>query len=219
MTNTIDQAEKILRSPVGWLDLNLDFDVETWQNEFLNVKNFLVEHREGEGNIGWRSCCIHGIDTKKTGHWSCYAENETQVTYNWTNISTLVPNIVNFWKQFPVEKFARLRFMELLPGGKVTPHNDAPCGLSNQDFNMMDHMIPINVAITHPLECEMILDTYGKVPWKAGKSFIINITDTHRVNNFSTYPRIHLIAHCIVGNKKREFSKLIVDSYNKSNDN
>jgi len=219
MVNIVDEATKILKKPIGWVELDLDFDLLEWGEEASIINQYLVEHREGETHKGWESCCIHGIDVHKTGHWNQYTDNENNISYKWTSIAPLVPSITSFWKSFPTEKFARLRFMKLSPGGWITPHNDAPNGLKNTDFNMMDHMIPINIAITHPDNCEMILDTYGKVPWKPGKAFIINITDTHRVNNNSTLPRMHMIAHCIIGNQKEEFSELLVRSYKKNHDN
>jgi hypothetical protein len=61
----------------------------------------------------------------------------------------------------------------------------------------------------------MNVENYGNVPWKEGKSFIVNITNNHSVYNNSNEYRMHLIAHCIIGNKKEEFSKLITRSYSK----
>lgn len=214
----IEQATEILRKPIGWIELDIEFDLSTWVSEANTVRPYLVEHREGGGHEGWRSCCIHGIDVTKTGHWSCYADTEQEITYNWTPLSDTVPTITNFWKSFPTEKYARLRFMEVAPGGWVAPHCDAPGGLKNTEFDMMDHMIPINLAITHPDRCNMHLEKYGNVPWKAGKAFIVNITDTHSVINNSNESRMHMIAHCIVGNRKKEFAELVVRSYNKHND-
>ena len=214
----IEQATAILRKPIGWIELDLDFDLNTWQAEANSITDYLVEHREGGGHNGWRSCCIHGISIQQTGHWSCYTDSEDKIRYDWTALSDVVPNITNFWKTFPTEKYARLRFMEVASGGWVAPHNDSPGGLSNTEFDMMDHIIPINIAITHPAECEMHLEKYGKVPWKPSKAFIVNITDTHRVINNSVMPRMHMIAHCIIGNQKKEFAELIVRSYNKQNE-
>lgn len=216
MVNVVDEASKILKKPIGWIELDLDIDTDIWKEEAKLISDHLIEHREGDGHWGWRGCCIHGIDTYKTGHWSVYTDNEKNISYDWTSISSLVPSITTFWKSFPTEKFARLRFMELAPGGWVAPHNDAPEGLKNTDFDMMDHMIPINVAISHPNDCKMFLDNYGEVPWKPGKAFIINITDTHRVTNNSNLPRMHMIAHCILGKRKKEFAELLVRSYNKN---
>lgn len=216
--NIVEQAVEILKQPRGWIELDLDFDLSAWQQEAKVAEKYLVEHREGDGHNGWRSCCIHGISTNQTGHWSRYADNENDISYDWTELAELTPTITNFWKQFPTEGYARLRFMELSPGGWVAPHNDAPNGVKNTDFNMMDHMIPINLAITHPQECEMHLETYGHVPWAPGKAYIVNITDTHSVQNKSLQPRMHMIAHCLLGNMKKEFAELVVRSYNKHND-
>lgn len=213
--NFVLEAERILKSPIGWLQLDLEIDLKIWQEESQKISDYLVEHREGEGHQGWQSCCLHGIDVEKTGHWSNYVSDESNISYQWTFLKNKVPNIYNFWKTFPVEKYARLRFMELEPGGFISPHCDAPNGMKNTEFNMMDHMIPINIAITHPDDCYMDLENYGRVPWYPGKAFIVNITDTHQVKNNSEYSRMHMIAHCIIGNQKEEFAKLIVRSYNK----
>jgi hypothetical protein len=213
--NVILEAEQILKKPIGWLRLDLDFDLKIWKQESSLMTNHLVDHREGEDHRGWRSCCLHGIDIEKTGHWSRYADSESEITYQWTDLKNLAPNIYEFWKMFPTEKYARLRFMELGSGGYISPHCDAPGGIKNTDFNMMDHMIPINVAINHPEDCYMKLENYGNVPWVEGAAFIVNITDTHSVYNHSHLPRMHVIAHCIIGDKKKEFSELVVRSYKK----
>jgi hypothetical protein len=217
--SSIQEAERILKNPIGWIQLDLNFDLKVWQEESLAVKEHLVEHREGDGHRGWKSCCLHGISIEKTGHWSNYVNDEKDISYQWTWLKDKVPNIYNFWKTFPTEKYARLRFMELEPGGHIAPHNDSPNGLKNTDFNMMDHMIPINIAITHPEDCYMDLENYGRVPWNPGKAFIVNITDTHQVKNNSEYPRMHMIAHCIIGNQKEQFANLIMRSYNKFHEN
>lgn len=211
----ISQATEILRKPIGWIELDINFDLNKWKEEANIAKNYLVPHREGDGHTGWRSCCIHGIDIEKTGHWHNYSASDEASIYKWTELSTLTPAITNFWKSFPTERFARLRFMELAAGGLIAPHDDSPNGVKNTEFDMMDHMIPINIAIVHPDDCYMDLQTYGRVPWKSGSVFIVNITDTHTVVNNSNSPRMHMIAHCVIGNRKKEFAELIVRSYNK----
>ncbi|MEY4332578.1 MAG: Aspartyl/Asparaginyl beta-hydroxylase [Bacteroidota bacterium] len=212
--DTIQQATEILRKPIGWIELDIDFPIDKWIDESKLAEQYLVPHREGDGHLGWRSCCIHGIDIDKTGHWSRYSKTE-DIEYKWTELANLVPTITNFWKKFPTEKFARLRFMELAPYGFIAPHDDSPNGIKNTDFDMMDHMIPINLAITHPDDCYMELEGYGRVPFRAGRAFIVNITNVHSVINHSNQSRLHMIAHCIIGNKKKEFAELIVRSYNK----
>lgn len=214
----IDQATEILRKPIGWIELDIEFDLNVWQQEAAQAQPFLVEHREGDGHEGWRSCCLHGIDWDKTGHWSRYDNVESDLIYRWTKVSHLTPCITEFWKAFPTERFARLRFMELAAGGHIAAHNDSPGGVKNTEFDMMDHMIPINVAITHPKDCNMQLEGHGTVPFSPGKAFIVNITNTHSVINHSDQPRMHMIAHCVIGDKKKEFAELVVRSYNKQNE-
>jgi hypothetical protein len=212
----ISQATAILRKPIGWIRLDLGFDIDKWIVETNRIKQHLVNHRDcdGDGHDGWRSCCLHGLGIDITGTNDNVLPNE----YHWTSIADECPTITAFWKSFPTERFARLRFMELAAGGVIAPHCDAPNGVKNTEFDMMDHMIPINVAITHPDNCYMDLESYGRVPWKAGNAFVVNITDTHTVVNNSNTPRMHMIAHCVVGNRKKEFAELIVRSYNKNNE-
>jgi hypothetical protein len=188
--------------------------VSKWKEEAKLAESFLVPHREGGGHNGWRSCCIHGQSVEYTGT-DLHAPLES---YHWTELSMLTPSITKFWKEFPTERFARLRFMELSPGGHIAPHNDSPNGVSNTEFDMMDHMIPINVAITHPSNCNMQLEGHGTVPFSPGKAFIVNITNTHSVINHGNQSRMHMIAHCVIGNKKKEFAELVVRSYNKQNE-
>lgn len=210
----IDQATEILRKPIGWIELDISFDVSKWKEEAEIAKNFLVPHRENGGHNGWRSCCIHGLSVDYTGTNMAAPLDD----FHWTELADLTPTITNFWKSFPTERFARLRFMELAAGGWVAPHDDSPNGLKNTDFNMMDHMIPINLAIAHPDGCQMDIEGHGTVPFKEGKAFVVNITNIHKVTNNSDIPRMHMIAHCVIGSKKEEFAELIVRSYNKQYD-
>lgn len=204
----IEQAREILSLDIGWIELDLEIDLKTWKKESELVHNFMVEHRAGEGHQGWQGCSLHGIDTHVTGH-------RCDKNFKWTALSKITPNITNFWKKFPSENYARIRFMNLAPYGRIAEHNDSPGGKSNQEIDMMDLIVPINIAINHPSNCNMHIKGHGTVPWKEGKAFLINITKDHYVKNESPHSRLHLIAHCILGNKKKEFAELIVKSYKK----
>lgn len=203
-------------SDIGWLELDIEFDLLAWKHE-TNAARF-VDHR-GSKHPGWNSCCIHGIDVDKTGAWTKYGDwtREEEVPYKWTSISDHTPNIKRFWQQFPYEHYRRIRFMQLEPGGHISPHSDAPGKLPGElGINMLDFGVPINIAIIHPDDCFMTLEGHGTVPFKEGKAFIINIRNVHSFVNNSNTPRIHLIAHGIPGNRKKDFVKLIAKSYRKS---
>lgn len=202
------------RSDFGWLELDIDFDLSAWKKESLSAK--FVKHR-GENHPGWNSCCIHGIEIDKTGAWTNYGySKEEEVPYQWTDLSEHCPNIKKFWETFPYERYRRIRFMELEPGGIIAPHSDAPGNLPGEkNLDMLDFGVPINVAIHHPNDCFMSLEGYGTVPFAEGKAFIINIRNYHSVINFSKKSRIHLIAHGIPGKEKGRFIELVARSYRK----
>lgn len=204
------------KSEFGWLELDVEIDVENWVNEAKLSKKYLVPHRESDSN-GWNSCCIHGIDEVSTGAWTLYGyTQEDQVPYHWTSISTNTPVIKKFWQEFPYDSYRRIRFMELEAGGYISPHSDAPGRLPGEEnFDALKFGVPINVALVHPENCYMSLEGHGCVPFKAGRAFIINIRNYHSVINLSNKSRLHLIAHGKLENKVNEFVKLVARSYKK----
>jgi hypothetical protein len=192
---------------IGWIEIKKNIDLSSWKSEISTVNDYYVEHRGQEENKDWYSCCVHGISIDKTE-----GTNADQDEFCWTELANKVPTIVNFWKDFPVEKYKRLRFMKVGPGGYINIHNDLPSSgkhLKLKDIDPLNSTVSVNVAVDHPTDCEMILENIGNVPWKDGKMFIINITKNHCVINNSNKNRIHMIAECVIGNRIEDFSKLI----------
>lgn len=201
----------INESGMGWLELDLNFDLDSWKHEAKQASFF--DHR-GDLHPGWNSCCIHGIDIDKTKNWDQYDyTSENEVDYKWTEISNHTPIIKKFWEDFPYESYTRIRFMELKPGGIISPHSDAPIG-SKVDLSKAG--VPINIAIIHPDNCHMTLEGQGIVPWSEGKVIMLNVRYKHSFMNKSDQSRIHLIAHGHPGNRKDDFFKLIARSYRKA---
>jgi hypothetical protein len=207
LSTTIEKAHWIANSNFGYIELLKDFDTNVWVEEAKQAESYYVHHREGDNHVGWDSCCIHGLGTDKTGVWQHYSDTEPE--YNWTELAELTPTIKQFWESMPFEKLLRVRFMRVGPRGYVYPHNDSPAEVED----LLNHIIPINIAIIHPDYCEMVLKGYGIVPWRRGDVKLINITNDHCVVNNSVYNRIHMIGHGIIGNKLDEFSELLVNSY------
>lgn len=203
----------IFKNNIPFLNLDLDFDINEWQKESVAAEKFYVPHREMQNHKGWKSCCIHGISIEKTGIWRKYSEYEPN--YSWTMLSNLTPSIKDFCLKLPFERFARIRFMKLDSGGWIEPHNDTPTDVPD-NFSLLDHLIPINIAIDHPDDCFMSLKDFGTIPWKNGDVKIVNITNDHSVINLSNKNRTHLIIHGWIGNKLTEFNDLIARSYSKT---
>lgn len=219
LVSNIEKARWILNEAnFGWIELDLDIDLSGWQLEANRAEAYFVAHRE-EQNTGWNSCCIHGIDTDKTGAWTNYGyTEEQQVPYSWTELSHKTPAVKRFWQdQFPTDNYRRIRFMELEPLSAITPHSDMPGKLPGEaGMDMLDFGVPVNIAVVHPDDCYMVLEGHGIVPFKEGRAFIVNIRNYHSVINFSNKKRIHVIGHSYgYGSKKAEFADLIVRSYEK----
>lgn len=217
--STIDAARWIMTNPeFAWVEL--DLAIPDLSSECVAAEKYYVPHREGESD-GWSSCCIHGIRTDTTQNWPEYVDRETDDLYRWTELSNEVPLTTQFWKSYPSEKFKRVRYMKLSPGGYIAQHSDAPGRghIPGEPADTYDPLVlgcPVNIALIHPENCHMILENFGVVPFKKNKAFLINIRHHHAVLNFSNQERIHMIGFGVYGNRKEQFAELLVRSFLKN---
>jgi hypothetical protein len=212
----LDQARTILRrTDIPWLELDLRFNSDVWKQQALEAEPFYQEYRETNSDK-WSSCCLHGLGVDKTYTADRYGYQETSAPYSYTELAYKTPVITDFWKnQFPAERYTRIRFMKVGPWGNIGWHNDGTIPL---DLDPLDSILPINLAVSHPTNCDMEIEGHGTVPWKEGKVFMINISKNHAVFNRSSKPRVHMIANIILGNRKEEFCEMLVRCYNKQYD-
>ena len=209
--DSIEKARKILRSGIPWLELDLEINSDVWRQQSLEAEPFYQEYRETYGN-GWEGCCLHGLGVDKIYTADNYNHNEYNAPYQYTELAYKCPVITDFWKnQFPAERYTRIRFMKLKPGGTISWHND---GKIPEDIDPLLSILPINLAISHPSNCEMIVND-KVVPWDNGKIIMINISEQHAVFNRSSKDRIHMIANVILGNQTKEFCDMLVRCYTK----
>jgi len=198
-------------SKLPWLELDIEFPYAEMHEEAKAVKHLFVKHRDQDGSggyrhQGWRSLCIHGIDSDKTNHYGQYGYTSNEETpYRWTEIAEKCPITSKFFKEtFPYREYFRLRFMLLEPGGFITPHVDTE----------VNKLSPINIALNHPKGCLMKMSGHkGYVPFSAGKAILLDVGNEHAYINKSEEDRFHIIVH---GIKTKEYEKLVVRSYEKS---
>jgi hypothetical protein len=209
--DNLDKARKILRSGIPWLELDLVFNVDIWKQQTLEAETYYQEYREA-GSDKWSSCCLHGLGIDKIYTADNYGHNEYYAPYSYTDLAYKCPVITDFWKnEFPAERYTRIRFMKLGPGGSIDWHND---GKIPEDIDPLTSILPINIAIVHPQNCEFFVGDKA-VPWTEGKIMMINISEQHAVFNRSSKNRIHMIANVILGNRTKEFCDMLVRCYNK----
>ena len=208
----IKKAQEILKSGIPWLELDIPVDVDVWKQQALEAEPHYQEYRENYSN-GWSSCCLHGLGIDKIYTADNYGHDEYHAPYQYTDLAYKCPVITDFWKnQFPSERYTRIRFMKIKPWGNIGWHND---GAIPDDIDPLTSILPINLAISHPINCEMEVKEHGIVPWAEGKIIMINISKDHAVFNRSSKNRIHMIANVILGNRKEEFCEMLVRCYNK----
>lgn len=165
--------------------------------EAIALKSLFVDHRAndpsqmGARHQGWSSLTVHGISSQHTMNWDSYPEykalgKEELVPYKWTEIAERIPETVRYLNEiFPHQKYTRVRFMLLRPGGYILPHRD-------RDHRLL---FPINIALNNPSRCEFVMEDNGKVPFEPGKGFMLDLSHRHSVWNRSQEDRIHLIVH------------------------
>jgi hypothetical protein len=210
--DSLETARKILRSGIPWLELDMPFDADVWKQQALEAEQHYQEYRDAYGDK-WSSCCLHGLGIDKIYTADNYGYDEFQAPYQYTDLAYKCPAITDFWKnKFPAERYTRIRFMKLEPSGKIDWHSD---GSIPEGMDPLQSVLPINLAISHPNNCEMEIAEHGIVPWRDGKIIMINISKNHAVFNRSSKPRVHMIANVILGNRKQEFAEMLVRCYNK----
>ena len=101
------------------------------------------------------------------------------------------------------ERFSRVRFMAVLPGGWLAPHNDR---------DRITGVGATNVAINNPVGCALVMEDWGTLPYTPGSVFKINTGYRHAVWNRSEEPRIHMIFD---GDPSDEFKRKVNAGYAK----
>ena len=203
--------------PFGWitstgkipyLSLQIDGPWKAILKEIQDVDHLFIPHRNDGHSKGWSSICLHGLGMHHTDAPSIYPEfkdiPENHLPYKWTKLADVCPIAADYFKNtFPYQKYSRLRFMRLEPGGYITPHHDA------QSFVLS----AVNISLNNPTGCNMVLENIGVVPFKdTGTVMAFNPSYEHIVWNQSNSVRYHMIVH---GMWKPSWNRIVINSYPK----
>jgi len=173
-----------------WPFLQIDFvdDFEKMHQECIENDHLFVGHRQKDKHMsysheGWSALTLHGIRPDATEHYDQYGL--TEPNYKWTEVCNYFPTCVQFLKKLGYRTYDRVRIMRLDPGGYIMPHSDG----KGRIFG------PLNISINNPKGCEFYFQDWGKVPFKQGTGFFLDIGNVHAVYNNSDEPRYHFIVH------------------------
>ena len=179
-----------------WPFLQIDFedDFQKMHQECIRNDHLFVGHRQKDKHLsysheGWGALTLHGIRPDATEHYDQYGLSEPD--YNWTEVCELFPTCEKFLKKLGYRSYDRVRIMRLAPGGYIMPHADG----KGRIFG------PLNIAINNPDGCGFYFDKWGKVPFKQGTGFFLDIGNVHAVYNNSDEPRYHFIVHGDINEK------------------
>ena len=184
-------------SNLAWLQLDIEVPYLSIADEAHKVFASSVDHREtdtvvGYANQGWRSVCLHGVDSAAT--------SQDTGPMQWTDMAEQCPTTLEWLREFwQVEQAGRIRFMWLAPQGYIMPHNDRTQRL----------LAECNIAIEHPKDCRVQFIEKGTIPFDSGRAFIIDTSYKHFVVNPSDQWRLHVIVHAPLkpGIVRRSYAK------------
>lgn len=186
----VSTRDVINRSGLPFLPLALPFDVPhaAMLTEARALRHLFVNHRsDGEDHQGWSSLCLHGLSSTQTRCHTEYGYSDpAEAPYGWTEIADLCPVTTAFFRDlFGYDRYARVRFMGLEPGGYILPHRDSDT----------DRLNAINIALNNPDGCDFVMEGKGLVPFRPGTANMLALVNRHIVWNRSSEDRIHIIVH------------------------
>ncbi len=203
-TDKTDWREFYAESYLPAVEMDLPFDHEAMLDEAKAAyERGLFTYHRNEGDTGWSSFVINGLEHGKTKSYESYfpGAKETHNLYQVTpEAKANCPVIVKYFDEiFPeitgINTFNRVRIMALEPGGVILPHFDS---LNSNSPG------PVNIALNNPQNCHFHLwkgsnwteqSYWGYVPFAPGKAFNIDIGNSHMIYNLSDEVRFHMIIH------------------------
>lgn len=198
------------KTHLPWMPLDLkklarDFPASAILEEARSLEHLAVSHKNYDGGTkGWKSLCIHGLDSQSTLSCDEYGYKfDHETPYKWTEASEHCPITTLYFKNiFPHTRYNRLRFMYLEPGGYIAPHEDV--------IDPQPHFTAINIAVNQPKDCVFLMGSpdldsntrWGHVPfYKGGDCFWLDLRNHHSVINLSTETRVHIIVHFLLNSE------------------
>ncbi len=190
-----------------------DCPYELMLEEARSLKDLFVAHRaadlnDGYQHEGWASLCVHGLAAQKTDFFTKYGnwESEAKAPFVWTEIAERAPETVRYFRDiFPHDRYYRLRYMLLRPGGYIQPHQD-------RNFHLLS---PVNLALNNPEGCYFKMEGQGYVPFRNSSAFAVDIGNRHAVWNSSNEDRFHIIVHGEFNHLWAKWEEWVKASYQK----
>lgn len=226
-TNADEVVEWILKEMkagnFGWLEINLmnvkggDFIPIAWHHmgqielEVLNHRDLYTQYKNPT-HVNAYGCTLFGKDDDRTN-----LTEDPNEQGNWiTSIEKEAPNITAFWHvDFPISNYKKIRFVKIEPNGSVGIHCDNINKDKDKILNPITDIFPLTMSMKEPgPNCHTVVENFGKVPMKEGRTYLLNPYCKHvMVNTSETESCTHMNIQGIPGQRFGELINCMTRSF------
>jgi len=215
--------EQMKEGNMGWIEINLmnvkggDFIPIAWHH-MGQIETQVMTHREfytkfeNPGYINAYGCTLYGEDNDRTN----LVESATG-EFGWVpEVHDEANNIASFYDvHFPCSTYKTIRFIKIEPNGSLPVHCDNINDDKDKILNPIKDIFPILVSMREPgKKCHTVVEGFGIVPIKEGRTYLLNPYRKHVVVNTSdTEECVRLRTQAIPGKRFGEFVNCITRTY------
>ena len=182
-----------MKTIIKYLQLPYSFSASKLQNELNGLNTQWISHYNKVDYEGdWSALPLRSINGSLT---NLFVENRDGSAFIDTLLMDSCPYMKSITEQFQCEKKA-IRLLNLRPGAIIKEHRDLELGYEAGEARIH---IPI---LTNP-QVEFYLDN-ERMELKEGECWYMNFDLPHRINNFGTTDRVHLVMDIVVNDNIRE---------------
>jgi len=205
VTNWI--LEEMKAGNIGWIELNL-----------MNVKggDFIPIAWHHMGQIETQSLTLKNFYTKDPeNNERCLLHNENDWIKE-NNLNEEIGNIHAYWQNdFCGSNFKNIEFIKIPSRGSMGIHCDNINDDKDKILLPVKDIFPLTTSMKEPSKnCHIIVEGFGRVPIKEGRTYLINpYRKKVVVNTSDTEEAIHTQVQVIPGTKFGEFVNCLTRSY------
>jgi mannose-6-phosphate isomerase-like protein (cupin superfamily) len=169
------------------------------QAEVANIQHdywkLHYQHKDYQGH--WSALPLRSMGGDVNNTYALHPSAITSPLLQYKNTPLLnhceyLNEVINF---FECEKTS-IRLMKLGAGAVIQPHQDT-------DMHFESGEVRIHIPVQTNAQVEFYIED-EKIPMPEGTCWYLNLSLTHRVNNFGLTDRVHLVIDCIVNNWVKE---------------
>jgi quercetin dioxygenase-like cupin family protein len=182
-----------MKTIIKYLQLPFTFSAEKLQAELNALNEQWVRHYNTADYEGdWSALPLRSMNGSLT---NLFAENRDGSAFMDTILMDQCPYMKSITRQFPCEHKAT-RLLNLKPGAIIKEHRDRELGYEEGEAR-------IHVPIITNSQVEFYIEN-ERLDMKAGECWYINFDLPHRINNFGSTDRVHLVIDIVVNDAIRE---------------